>query len=170
MLHRCFNMMEDDNARVHFKKYLCKIKAKLAELSSTPLVKLLVDMGDPQAFALRSAASKFNPLFWPLQGRMCLPLPTPSMLEDLQACLDINKQIITEVFPTITHQIFMADASLYQVGWWIDGLGEHAFTLKNNTSNVHSWSKMVGLKLHRFCTNMTTAKAEELLVWVSNFL
>ena len=100
MLCSCFNMMEDNDARVRFEKYFGDVEDKLPELSSTPQVKFLVDMGDPQAFALRSATPKLGPLFWLLQGRISLPLPTPSMLEDLQACLNIDTQIIIEVLPT----------------------------------------------------------------------
>lgn len=95
----CFGMMgvNGGDARVHFERYLGDVKKQLVELSSTPQVKLLVEIGDLQALGLKEAASKLNPLFWPLQGRVCLPLPTPSMLEDLQACLDVHEQLITEV-------------------------------------------------------------------------
>ena len=94
-----FNMMQDrtEKAQANFKNYLSDIKEKLADLSSTPQAKLSLAVGDPQTFGLREAASKLDPLFWPLEHRVALPLPTVSMLEDLKICLSVDEGVITEV-------------------------------------------------------------------------
>jgi hypothetical protein len=97
----CFKMMgaseRSAEAREKYEGYLGEVLEVLTALSSTPESKALLAIRDLQAFGLKQAVSKLVPLFGPVQGRVCLPLPTSSMLADLRVCLMVNVDIMAEV-------------------------------------------------------------------------
>lgn len=101
-LSRCFSMMESSRGPSEdlelYQVYLAEVKQLLRELSSSPGTTLALEGHDLRAFGLKHAEAKLEPLFGPIFGRICLPLPTRSMLDDLRGCLDIDKDIITEVW------------------------------------------------------------------------
>lgn len=100
-LVRCFSMMGASRASVDFRRkyqdYLDEVRRTLDKLSSSPTTAVALEQHDLHAFGLKHAANKLEPLFGPLFGRICLPLPTRSMLRDLKVCLEINKDIMSEV-------------------------------------------------------------------------
>jgi len=100
-LRRCFNMMSLSTrsvaVREKYQEYMADVEAKLQSLSSKPECSVRVTAGDLRAIGLKHAASKLGPLFGPVFGRICLPIPTKSMLDDLKSCLTVDGEIMAEV-------------------------------------------------------------------------
>lgn len=100
-LCRCFNMMGSSQASepalAKYRNYLSEVKTKLQRLSSSADCSVAAEGGDLQAIGLKHAAEKLEPLYGPIFGRICLPIPTTSMLADLKACLEIDEEILGEV-------------------------------------------------------------------------
>ena len=80
-----------------FERYLVKVADTMALLIADPEMAAAFDAGSPQARGLRWAAERLRPLFSPLEGRICLPLPTVSMLEDLRTCVLMDPNVMCEV-------------------------------------------------------------------------
>jgi len=80
----CFGAQTDRTKRKMFIKYLDDLKELLSELLNDPKVSATFEDGCLQARGLKFARRRIYPLFFPLDGRICLPLPTVSMLEDLR--------------------------------------------------------------------------------------
>lgn len=100
-LRRCFNMMgpsEDSREDLkRYQEYLADVKELLVKLASAKATQTALATGDLQAFGLQQASSKLNALFSPVLGRICLPLPTVDMLEDLRVCLEADSYVMSEV-------------------------------------------------------------------------
>jgi hypothetical protein len=100
-LRRCFIMTtsSESSAKVlaTYMGYLNEVKEKLFELSSSPASRVALREKDPRAFGLKYAPMKLEPLFGPVFGRISLPLPTRSMLDDLCGCLEVDEDIMGEV-------------------------------------------------------------------------
>lgn len=100
-LRQCFAMTmpsessADNLAR--YQRYLGEVKAKLVELSLAPASQAALLGHDLQTFGLKHAAEKLEPLFGAVFGRICLPLPTRTMLDDLRGCLNVGEEIMGEV-------------------------------------------------------------------------
>jgi hypothetical protein len=110
ILRLCFGMMgrskESKEARERYKTYLDKVWETLTELSADSRdIRVAQATQDLQVLGLKYAAPKLDPLFGPVFGRICLPLPTISMLEDLRVCLELDSDIMGEVFQLITHDV-----------------------------------------------------------------
>jgi len=100
-LRQCFNMMGSSNiskaALKKYKEYLSEVQTKLTRCSSSARCSADIAAGDLQAIGLKYAEKKLKPLFGPILGRICLPIPTKSMLNDLKDCLDIDGDLMGEV-------------------------------------------------------------------------
>lgn len=100
-LRRCFSMMgpskESKQTRRKYDGYLDGVQKVLDRLSSDPETAGTFDRHGLQAFGSSHAAVKLDPLFRPALGRICLPLPTVTMLKDLKDCLEIDGDIMAEV-------------------------------------------------------------------------
>jgi hypothetical protein len=83
--------------RKMFNKYLVKVADTMALLTADPEMVAAFDADLPQAHGLRWAAERLSPLFSPVEGRICLPLPTASMLEDLRTCVLMDPNVVCEV-------------------------------------------------------------------------
>jgi len=84
-----------------YKEYLHEVQEKLTSLASNVESTITLTVDDARALGLKNAGSKLEPLFGPVHGRICLPLPTESMLEDLKECLEVDPSIIAEVFNSL---------------------------------------------------------------------
>ena len=102
-LRQCFNMMwpseSSERVREKYRGYLADVQAKLTSLSSSAKCSIRVAAGELRAVGLQHAAAKLGPLFGPVFGRICLPIPTRSMLDDLKTCLEVDEEIMAEVLP-----------------------------------------------------------------------
>lgn len=100
-LKQCFTMMgsskQSKMARKHYEVYLAAVGESLGALSSDAEFQVAFEGDHLWAVGLKYAGSKLIPLFAPVEGRVCLPLPTHSMLEDLLGCLDVHENIVGEV-------------------------------------------------------------------------
>lgn len=99
-LGRCFQITgpskhSEDLRR--YQKYLGEVDTTLNELSMGSGVSVALHECNLQALGLKHARDKLEPLFGPLFGRVCLPLPTRSMLTHLRDFLEVDKDIMAEV-------------------------------------------------------------------------
>ena len=169
LLH-CFRMMgvsaTSVSVREKFEEYLDEVEKTLNELSSSPSTTISLEQHDLHAFGLKHAADKLKPLFGPVFGRMCLPLPTRAMLHDLRTCLlEVDKDIMSEVLSILLQSNSFLTA--LQVGRWFDGLSEHMMDVKGHESSVCTWSEAMALKLKSLCPLQSGSKQEELILLVS---
>lgn len=100
-LRRCFWMMggsdESRDAQKLYLEYLRDVKVVLKALSSSKECKLGVEDKDPHALGVVHSVGKLSPLFGPVFGRLCLPLPTATMIDDMKECMDVADEIMGEV-------------------------------------------------------------------------
>jgi len=100
-LSHCFNMTSQTDyskaVRQRYEEYLSEVQEKLESLSSSAENSVRIKGGDLQALGLKYASKKLEALFGVAHGRVCLPIPTRSMLNDLRVCLEVDKSIVAEV-------------------------------------------------------------------------
>jgi hypothetical protein len=100
-LRLCFSMMgpskESKKTRRKYDEYLDGVRKVLDSLTSGSKTASALGRHGLQAFGSAHAAAKLDPLFRPALGRICLPLPTVTMLKDLKDCLEIDGDIMAEV-------------------------------------------------------------------------
>ena len=112
-LRRCFNMMGPSKQSLEaldlYQKYLAKVSAKLVALSSSTEAQDALVSEDLQALGLTCATKRLETLFFPLHGKINLPLPTASMLDDLKGCLEVDPNVMSEVLKFFIHARLLTD-------------------------------------------------------------
>lgn len=101
-LQDCFTLTSGSQAmeakQQRFKAYLEQVTRSMESLLKPGSeMDAAYAAGSPQAHGLAGAIERLQPLFYPVQGRICLPLPTVSMLEDLKECVLMDPKVICEV-------------------------------------------------------------------------
>ena len=168
--NRFFEMMrdpdEDPGWRKAYQLYLEDVQKALLEIKKN--IESIPTFGEADQRAvlgLEHAASKVKPLFWPVFGRVCLPLPTKTMIEDLRAVLDIGNDVLSEVRSFKDPNKTRPDSGSTQVGRWFDGVGAHAIKTKGN--GLNGWSEIIALRLRSICSDLKSPLHESLNLWVS---
>lgn len=94
----CFNIYEGEHHQL-FLAYIENVSGVLDSHVDTPQFETSRDGGDPQAIGLEVACRRLKPLFYPLEGRVCLPLATVSMIEDLKTTIitTMDNSVISQV-------------------------------------------------------------------------
>lgn len=95
----CFRIFEDSDLSHQnlFTDYLDDVERVLKKLLQREDVRVSLKRGDPKSHGIAAAVDRLEPLFWPLERRICLPLATVSMLDDLKACILKNETVTVEV-------------------------------------------------------------------------
>ena len=88
----CFRIYEEEQHEGLFVAYLDDVKTLL--LSETEGADA---QNDPQAYGARMASLRLMEALLPLDGRLCLPLATSSMLEDLKTCVIRDEMVVPQV-------------------------------------------------------------------------
>jgi len=97
----CFCLGADmgGGKRTQFKRYLGAVRAILNKAAFEANRDL--DTGGegitPQGYGIIESCGRLDPLFLPLQCRICLPLATMSMIEDLKPCVLMASNVVREV-------------------------------------------------------------------------
>lgn len=126
-LRKCFNMTAQSKhskaTRNKYNKYLAEVQEKLLTLSESADCTVRAESGDLRAIGLTHASQKLIPLFGPAFSRICLPIPTKSMLDDLKLCLEVDGDIMSEVLRPCIWTKALAD-SAFRLGsgsmGWVD--------------------------------------------------
>jgi len=106
-LRYCFDIpgtsQEAKDALKKYMGYLGDVRKELLKQSNSRETAVALQAGDLQAVGLKNAVLKLDALFQPAPGRICLPLPTTSMLADLKVCLEFEEHILSEVRNSHAH-------------------------------------------------------------------
>jgi len=89
----CFNLHEGSEHQHLFQQYIKGISHLLAKVEKSKDS----EATDLQLLGITGALCRLKPLFYPLEGRFCLPLATVSMLEDLKTCVLVDERVVTQV-------------------------------------------------------------------------
>lgn len=169
-LRWCFGMMgpsaESEAAYDKLVEYLDGVADVIQDIYDDAETEVAWEAKDFWSFGFHHAQAKLMPLFHPLFGRVCLPLPTPSMLEDLKSCLEVEADVMSEVSSGLVYYQMKGADHTHQIGRWMDGLGEHVMGVKGHQDGVGNWSDVVAQKLRSLCPNHNKQKQEELILWV----
>jgi len=96
-LSRCFNITEDAECHDRLTEYIKKVKEELEWILCRPESGELLEQGDPHEHGIKGADARLDSLFAITDGRICLPLATPSMLDDLKEYVLVHGNVIIEV-------------------------------------------------------------------------
>lgn len=170
-LHRCFETMGSVSAEgsewiTAYERYVEDVEKRLQHLAKVLETQPAAAWQGLTAANLNHSAEKVKPLLWPVFGRLCLPLPTPSMLEDFRPVLEIGNEVMKEVSSFTNERKQQPEPS--QVGRWFDGLGQHIVTTRGHCSETHTWSEVIALRLKSLCPcQELNSVREEFNLWVS---
>lgn len=104
-IHHCFNLYEDPEKCNKFKAYLTAVLDVLQKVMEGESFQTYYQEGDPNAVGIDAAWDRIEPLFYPLMGRINLPLPCVSMLEDLKTCVLVDGGVISQVRTSVCFQL-----------------------------------------------------------------
>jgi hypothetical protein len=146
--------------------YVADVKKVLLDLAKdVEKDEVLATSVSHTAAELKCAAAKVEPLLSPVFGRLSLPLPTRSMLEDFRSVLDIGDGVMSEVSSFGNKAEQWPDSS--QVGRWFDGLGKHITThVRGHASGAHTWSEVISLRLTSLSPSNLPKGLADFNLWV----
>jgi len=166
----CFALHLNEPKREKFKEYLSAVCTAMADLLAEGSdLGEAYKKGSPQAYGVSEAVCRLDPLFYPIDGRISLPLPTVSMLEDLKQCvLRMDSKLMCQVCvytgPGAQHR----QPTIPQIGRWFDGLGSHMiYTVKGHGSGVYNWSDVIHYKVRNLARTATPSAQDRLVLSVS---
>jgi hypothetical protein len=96
-LHDCFNVLTHETGMEAFTNYLVGVEDILTRMSKVPEAVAAHRKGCSQTRGLHFAIKRVFMLFLPVDGRICLPLPTTTMLDDLRTCVLTDCKVIPMV-------------------------------------------------------------------------
>ena len=99
----CFSIQKDDAKTVMFMEYLGAVQTLLESLCEAPALISSGGDSDPQMYGLANARVRLYFYFKPVDGRICLPIPTVSMLSDLRSGVLMDQRIVSLVRKSSPH-------------------------------------------------------------------
>jgi hypothetical protein len=168
--HRCNHPTTEDgtpDCKSTLINYLADVRSYLNEpdLSSDFLT-------NSQQVGVTGAAIRVEPLNLPLglPGRLTLPLPTRTMLEDLWGfIMSADEGLINEACLIRSSLHYMLLTHGLQISHWFEGLGSHSVANRQGGKSppekrAHSHSDVIRLKLQSLSQNDSIQKALVLAV------
>lgn len=157
----CFSSIHHDEQKMRqFKVYVEDLKTAIKNLQTT-------SQQVSQTYGLSEAVHRVEALFYPVEGRICLPLPTVSMLDDLKTCVLMDSKVMYQVCGPAHLQ--PPNLTMPQVGRWFDGLGSHMIhSVKGHESQIYNWSDVIDHKLRSLSSMSDEGSLDSFVLSVSS--